>query len=119
MDPAFQPLKPGKFTRKSAGFSLQTPEMRVSGRDLRDIASELRFDDAAGKQLLTVVNLQNIGATLTVVVQHAAGEALYGMRGTDRNQKGSGTAGTDKFGPYRQMVGAGRVRWKGGEFYKK
>src|SRR5271168_3699596 len=34
MDPAFQPVKLGKFSWEAAGFSLQMPEIRVSGQDL-------------------------------------------------------------------------------------
>ncbi len=86
MDPAFRPAKLGKFTHTGAGFRLRAPGITVSGEVLRDAGAALRFDDATGRQLVTVLSPVSNGATQTVAMQHAAGEDLYGMRGTDRNQ---------------------------------
>ena len=88
MDPEFHAARLGKLKRGPAGFSLRTPEIQVSAEQMGSTLSALRFDDGAGKQLVTVLDPLNNGAKQTLEVRHASGENLYGMRGTDRNQKG-------------------------------
>jgi alpha-glucosidase len=88
MDPGFYPANLGDFKRGSAEFSLRTVKIQVSGEIGGSSLSALRFSDATGKQLVTLLDPLSHGAMQTVVVQHPAGENLYGMRGTDRNQKG-------------------------------
>ena len=88
MNPEFRPAKLGSLKREASGFSLRTPEIRVSWKSLGGGLSVLRFDDATGNQMVSVLEPLSNAATETVVVRHAADDNLYGMRGTDRNQKG-------------------------------
>jgi alpha-glucosidase len=88
MDPAFKPVKMGEFKRGAAGFSLRTPAIQVSGETVGSSLAALQFKDATGRHLVTVLDPLSNGAMQRVVVRHSAGENIYGMRGTDRNQKG-------------------------------
>jgi alpha-glucosidase len=88
MDPAFKPSQLGKFGDGPTGFNLRTPEIKVSEMPSGDGIFALRFDDLNGNRLVDVLDPLRNGSMQTVIVEHATGENLYGMRGTDRNQKG-------------------------------
>jgi alpha-glucosidase len=88
IDPAFRPTAVGTFVRRGAEFQLQAGQIVVSSQNLGNSSSGLRFADKSGEQLVTVLDPLTNGAKRAVTVQHATGETLYGMRGTDRDQKG-------------------------------
>jgi alpha-glucosidase len=88
IDPDFKPTRLGRFRRGPRGFSLQAPEIRVSFSSRSLTGARLQFFDAGRRQLITISDPMGNGAMQSIVVKHAADENLYGMRGTDRNQKG-------------------------------
>ena len=87
MDPTFRPATMGTLMTRGLGFLLQGRQIAVSSQNFGGDFSTLKFVDHRGKQLITILSPPDNGAKQTVAMRHATGETLYGMRGTDRNQK--------------------------------
>ena len=84
MDPTFRPAAQARMVRRGTGFQLRAGGIAASLQDQDGDAQSLTFTDRQGKELLTILDAAGNGAKQAVAARHAAGETLYGMRGTER-----------------------------------